>query len=229
VLTRQALDRGEVVALFPEAQITRNGLLGPFYRGLEVILSGRDEIPVIPVYLDNLWGSIFSFSEGRFFGKHPRGWRRTITVCYGPPVERPVTAFAARQAILATGVRALACRAGAVAPLETIDPALPHFDHSELGPLTGSTADFDQSGIRHVGHKPGTLGHPLPGVALRVVNADGLPLGAETVGRVQALVPGAHDWIEAGLRGSLDPDGFLRPSVEEEEPGSTQPAKGRPG
>src|SRR5262245_3858552 len=69
---RAALDRGELVGMFPEGQLSRNGLLGPFRRGIEVILEGREQVPVVPVYVDNLWGSIFSFAGGRFFWKWPK-------------------------------------------------------------------------------------------------------------------------------------------------------------
>ena len=79
-----SLDRGEVLAIFPEGQLTRTGLLGPFFRGLEVILEGRARVPVIPVYIDTLWGSLFSFSGRRFFRKRPEGWRRQVNVAFGP-------------------------------------------------------------------------------------------------------------------------------------------------
>src|SRR6185312_6168850 len=72
---REVLDRGEVLGIFAEGQISRNGLTGPFQRGLEVILAGREQVPVIPVYLDNVWGSNLSFSGGRFFKKKPHGLR----------------------------------------------------------------------------------------------------------------------------------------------------------
>ncbi len=209
---REALDRGEVVAIFPEGQLSRNGLTGPFLRGLEVILKGREQIPVIPVFLDNLWGSLFSYSGGRFLRKWPQGWRRTVNIAYGPPVPPPVTTFHVRQAVLAAGVRAFELREGAPRPrpLEAIDPALSHLDHPEFGPLTGSTADFHRGDVHQVGHKPGTVGHPLPGVALRIVDDAGNERPPDEEGRVQALLPGRPDWAETGLRGSLTRDGFLR-------------------
>ncbi len=73
---RKVLDEGGLLGIFPEAQLTRNGMTAPFHRGLEVILAKRDHVAVIPVYLDNVWGSVMSFSEGRFFTKWPKGWRR---------------------------------------------------------------------------------------------------------------------------------------------------------
>ncbi|MHC5538248.1 1-acyl-sn-glycerol-3-phosphate acyltransferase [Singulisphaera rosea] len=209
-LAREALDRGEAVALFPEAQLTRTGLLGPFYRGLEVILQGRETVPVVPVYLDNLWGSLFSFSGGRFLRKRPEGWRRTIHVVYGPPIPTPVNVFNVRQALLEAGVRAYSRREPrSIRPLETVDPLRPRFNHPTLGPLTGATANFERDGIHQTGEKPDSVGHPLPGVALRVVDGDGQPLPPEESGRVEALVQGLSGWTDANARGFLDRDGFL--------------------
>ena len=143
--------------------MTRNGLTGPFYRGLEVIVAGRENTAVVPMFLENLWGSVFSYAGGRVLRKRPRGLRRTVVVVFGPPVSRPITAFAVRQAVLEAGVTACEHRGLPSRPLETLDPSLPHLDHPDLGPLTGSTADHDQDGIRQTGHKPGTHGPPLAG------------------------------------------------------------------
>jgi 1-acyl-sn-glycerol-3-phosphate acyltransferase len=206
---RAALDRGEVVGIFPEGQMSRNGLTGTFQRGLEVILKGREQVPVIPVFLDNLWGSLLSFSGGRFFLKRPQGWRRTVVVVYGPPVAPPVTAFAVRQAVLEAGVRAFELRPKPVRALATIDPSLPRLEHPVLGPLTGSSADFDQGGVRHLGRKPGSVGRPLPGVAVRAVDAAGNALSEDATGRLEALVAGRDGWQDTGLRGKVDRDGFV--------------------
>lgn len=229
-LARAALDRGEAVGLFPEAQLTRTGLLGPFYRGLEVILEGRETVPVVPVYLDNLWGSVFSYSGGRFLLKHPEGWRRTINIVYGPPVRIPVNVFNVRQALLEAGVAAFSMREpGSVRPLETIDPRRPHLDHPTLGPLTGSTSNIEQSGISQAGEKPGSVGHSLPGVAIRIVDGDGRSLPPGGVGRVEASVHGRSGWSDANARGYLDRDGFLflirdgeKPEADTDHPSTSE-------
>jgi len=81
----QALDDGEIVCIFPEGQITRTGTLLPFRRGFERIVKGR-QVPVIPVHLDRLWGSIFSFEGGRFLKKWPERIPYPLTVSFGTPL-----------------------------------------------------------------------------------------------------------------------------------------------
>jgi len=210
---RKVLDDGFALGIFPEAQISRNGLTGPFHRGLEVILSGRDHVAVIPCFLENLWGSSFSFSGGHFFHKRIQGWRRTVVVSFGPPLSRPITAFAVRQAVLEAGVTAREHLRRPPPALETIDPNLPHLDHSELGRLTGSTPDFDGGGVRQKGYKEGTVGLSLPGVALRVVDESGQPLGPDQAGRLQARVAGLPNWRNTGIDAAIDREGFVRPAM----------------
>ena len=207
--TRKALDDGQAVGIFPEGQISRIGLTLPFYRGLEVILGGRSDVPVVPVAFDNLWGSLYSRSGGRFFRKWPKGLRRTVNVVIGPPVAPPLTAFAVRQALLEALVHAYAMREHPSPPPETVDPSLPRWEHPELGLLTGSTADLTLKDVHQVGQKPGTVGLPLPGVAVRAVDDAGNPLGPDAEGRLQALVAGKGDWTDTGARGRLDSDGFV--------------------
>ena len=66
----EAIRNGEVVCIFAEGQMTRIGQLLPFRRGFERIMKGVDA-PIIPVHLDGVWGSIFSFERGRFIWKLP--------------------------------------------------------------------------------------------------------------------------------------------------------------
>ena len=57
-----ALNNGELVCIFAEGRISRTGELLKFERGMMKILKGTDA-PVLPVYLDELWGSIFSYER----------------------------------------------------------------------------------------------------------------------------------------------------------------------
>jgi len=79
------LDRGELVCIFAEGQITRTGTLLPFKRGLERIVKGRTT-PIIPVNLAQVWGSIFSRSGNRFLFKLPRRIPYPVTISFGDPI-----------------------------------------------------------------------------------------------------------------------------------------------
>ena len=53
------LETGDVLGIFPEGRITRDGELNEFKRGVERII-GEQPVPVVPMALCNLWGSLFS-------------------------------------------------------------------------------------------------------------------------------------------------------------------------
>ncbi|HEY3305393.1 MAG TPA: MFS transporter, partial [Candidatus Binatia bacterium] len=103
---RDELRQGHVVCIFAEGAISRTGNLLPFKRGFEKIVEGL-EIPIIPVHLDRLWGSIFSFKEGRFFWKLPERLPYPVTISFGRPLPSSSTAQEARQAILELGSEAV--------------------------------------------------------------------------------------------------------------------------
>jgi acyl-[acyl-carrier-protein]-phospholipid O-acyltransferase/long-chain-fatty-acid--[acyl-carrier-protein] ligase len=96
---REELRQGHVVCIFAEGAISRTGNLLPFKRGFEKIAEGL-EIPIIPVHLDRLWGSIFSFKDGRFFWKWPERLPYPVTVSFGAPLPAKVTTREAREEIL---------------------------------------------------------------------------------------------------------------------------------
>jgi len=54
-----ALNKGELVGIFPEGKLTSDGSIDIFRRGIERIIE-RSPVPVIPVHLGGLWGSMFS-------------------------------------------------------------------------------------------------------------------------------------------------------------------------
>jgi acyl-[acyl-carrier-protein]-phospholipid O-acyltransferase/long-chain-fatty-acid--[acyl-carrier-protein] ligase len=106
---REVVRRGEVVCVFAEGEISRTGRLLPFARGLERIMRGLDA-PIVPVCLDGLWGSVFSFSKGRFFWKLPERPFDLVSVRFGRPLAPTTRAWEVRLA-----VQALMGRAGPLA------------------------------------------------------------------------------------------------------------------
>src|SRR6266550_9523026 len=80
-----AIEGGDIVCIFAEGQMTRIGQLLPFRRGFERIMKGVDA-PIIPVHLDNVWGSIFSFERGKFIWKWPHRIPYPVTVSFGKPM-----------------------------------------------------------------------------------------------------------------------------------------------
>ena len=82
----EKIAEGEIVCLFPEGQLERGGTLLRLRRGYELI-ARHANAAVVPVWLDQLWGSIFSFQGGRFFTKLPKRIPYPVTIAFGKPLE----------------------------------------------------------------------------------------------------------------------------------------------
>jgi acyl-[acyl-carrier-protein]-phospholipid O-acyltransferase / long-chain-fatty-acid--[acyl-carrier-protein] ligase len=97
------IERGEIVCIFPEGELTRSGSLLRLRRGFELIARGAGA-PVVPVWFDQLWGSIFSFYGGKFFKKIPRKIPYPVTVAFGEPLPPEQAEIAlVRQRLLDLG------------------------------------------------------------------------------------------------------------------------------
>jgi acyl-[acyl-carrier-protein]-phospholipid O-acyltransferase/long-chain-fatty-acid--[acyl-carrier-protein] ligase len=103
--SRKALERvnellkaGEVVCLFPEGSISRNGQLGEFKKGYERAVEGVDGI-ILPFYLRGLWGSRFSRSSEKLQRLRNTRLRSEVIVAFGPPVPIQTQAHKVKQKV----------------------------------------------------------------------------------------------------------------------------------
>lgn len=94
----EALANGEVVCIFAEGGITRTGFILPFQRGFEQIVK-KSPAPIVPVCIDHVWGSIFSFQGRKFFWKWPKRLPYIVHLSIGKALPPTVDGFILRQAI----------------------------------------------------------------------------------------------------------------------------------
>ena len=99
----KSLKSGTPLCLFAEGGISRLGVTLPFKRG-PILLAKQSNVPIVPVHLDEVWGSTFSNQGGRFFKKFPRKFPYSITVRSGPLIH-PDTATpeSVRRAVMDLG------------------------------------------------------------------------------------------------------------------------------
>ena len=82
----QALHEGELVCIFPEGKLTRTGEMNEFRGGIAKIVA-RSKVPVIPMALRGLWGSVFSRDASNVFERSfARGLRSRLALAVGQPV-----------------------------------------------------------------------------------------------------------------------------------------------
>jgi acyl-[acyl-carrier-protein]-phospholipid O-acyltransferase / long-chain-fatty-acid--[acyl-carrier-protein] ligase len=96
---REELQRGELVAIFPEGSISQTGDTAVFERGFEKIVKGTDA-PLIPMRIDGLYGHPFSRKRGGAFRSWEKLWRPLVTVRIGAPIYGSISGSELRQAVL---------------------------------------------------------------------------------------------------------------------------------
>ncbi|GAB3729894.1 MFS transporter [Luteimonas pelagia] len=98
-----ALANGELVGIFPEGGLTKDGGIAPFKSGVEKILARR-AVPVVPMALRGMWASMWSRRDSRMRrARLPRRFRAHVEVV----AEAPVDGATATADSLEAQVRAL--------------------------------------------------------------------------------------------------------------------------
>jgi acyl-[acyl-carrier-protein]-phospholipid O-acyltransferase/long-chain-fatty-acid--[acyl-carrier-protein] ligase len=94
---KEALRRGEVVCVFPEGKLTTNGLMDEFKSGIARMIPEDIEVPLIPVRLGMIWGSIFSYYYGKISLRLPHEFPHPAAVTIGEPMPQTCTPFELRR------------------------------------------------------------------------------------------------------------------------------------
>ena len=97
-----ALEEGELVCIFPEGKLTRDGEIDAFRSGVQHIVA-RTPVPVIPMALRGLWGSLLTRSDGNPFERSFRRgpWSRLSLSVGEPLAPAQATPDALRQQVVA--------------------------------------------------------------------------------------------------------------------------------
>ncbi len=190
------LREGDLICLFPEGQLTRTGCLTPVRRGLEVI-AHRAKVPIIPIYMDGLWGSIFSYFRNRFFTKIPQSLPYRFSVAVG----RPISSATATGSVILQEFRRLSClclKNSTIGGKEAILLRLERFGESPLVFAEGKTLNGVQIAATLISRKvreeySGALKlwlETLLETCRDLVALSRFCMNAEQLTRVNALEPG---------------------------------------
>ncbi len=99
----RALADGELIGIFPEGALTKDGEIATFRQGVERILKARP-VPVVPVALTGMWTSMWSKRDSQLRRlRVPRRLRAEV----GLIADAPLPAAEATAAVLEAKVRAL--------------------------------------------------------------------------------------------------------------------------
>ncbi|QOL19604.1 MFS transporter [Candidatus Bodocaedibacter vickermanii] len=123
-VAKHHLQTGGTICIFPEGELTRTGSMLPFRRGVERLIEGvsSKNVPIIPVYIDQVWGSIFSYERGKFFFKIPHEVPAKISITFGKPLPSGTTSQEIRKAVTELGYASVQLRKSKqdILPLEIL-------------------------------------------------------------------------------------------------------------
>ncbi|MDR1483261.1 MAG: AMP-binding protein [Planctomycetaceae bacterium] len=86
---REALQNGEIIGIFAEGGITRNGQMKSFESGFMAILKGTNNIPVVPCHIGGLNESMFGYKYGNKITLLPRRLINDVIIAFGKPIYNP--------------------------------------------------------------------------------------------------------------------------------------------
>lgn len=114
--TRAALARGEAVCLFADNHATTGGLQLPFHRVFPSVVR-RCPVPIVPVNLEQPWGSLLYPDATRGLWKWPQQLPYPVYAAFGPPLPAGTPAAEVRQAVQRLSAERAVARAACRRPV----------------------------------------------------------------------------------------------------------------
>lgn len=143
---KECLQKGQLVALFPEGFISRNGHLGKFHNGYELAIKDTDAV-IIPFYIRGLWGSVTSLATSHY-RKISKNFIRHITVCYGKALPKDIGTANLKTKILQLSFQAWSSYAN---ELPSIPEAILHrLKQQKNNTVAIETNDLKFSGLKAI-------------------------------------------------------------------------------
>ncbi len=141
------LAAGQLVCIFPEGELAHTPRVQKFQRGVELIARRLPDVPVLPAYLDGLWGHPLSrTSSPRRRGL--RAWfRYEVTICIGEPIMGPVSAEELEQRVIDLGSQAAEYRKTRTSTLahRFIRTARKHWSATAVADSSGRQLSFGEA------------------------------------------------------------------------------------
>lgn len=194
-ITIDALKQGGLVCLFPEGQLTRTGTLNELRRGFELIARKAGH-PLIPLWCDGSWASIFSFERGRFFRKMPYQLPFGMTLAFGEEIPAEgANLEAVRQGLHRCSAEALAAAFSS--------PAWERKRLRGVGPHADSFRACDADTRRQLwmnGHQIAQVNALQRHTPIHVLAGDSLPLGVVAFADLFASPLKSHTAVEAAVK-----------------------------
>jgi acyl-[acyl-carrier-protein]-phospholipid O-acyltransferase/long-chain-fatty-acid--[acyl-carrier-protein] ligase len=219
----ELLNQGEVVCLFPEGTISKNGQLSEFKRGFELAARAAGSGVILPFYLRGLWGSRFSYASEKLKEGRREGRARNVVVAFGPTLPLDAGAERVKQAVFELSVSSWQTYVAGL-------PTLPQAWMTAAKRAPGAVAVTDSAGpslsnrrliaaallfarrIRRLAPEP-ALGILLPASsAAAIANLAGLLAGKTVVNLNYTASPEAlrAGIAAAGIRQVITADRFLK-------------------
>ncbi|GHT11190.1 MFS transporter [Planctomycetales bacterium] len=221
---REALKNEELVGIFAEGGMSRNGQMKAFEPGFLSVLKGGEGVPVIPCHISGLLESMFSYKYGdKKMILKPRRLLQNVIISFGKPMYNVQNPQEVQIAVQELGIDSFVkCNkknhktadypyrsALHVPDDQTAFDCQPFLaKYGEVIPALNIPADrvFDTF---YTYSKDGSVGRALCNAVIKIIGKDGELLPPDMVGTIAYKTTETVDWVITALTGKMDSDGFV--------------------